>query len=231
MTAAGHAESEYHDYVESEWRLFADDQRRQQPPLLGGEEITVRRVLDVGCGGGQEMIPFGQRGAGCVGVDISPDSGRFGRQLFRRDHPGLRVSFATAMAEGLPFGAGTFDVVICRVAIPYTNNRLALAEMARVLRPGGVLILKVHHARYYVRKFFDGIRTRSPLFAVHAARVLVSGAIFQALGRQPRGGLLLKECYLTESVLRRELRGSGLTIEGELPDSNPLTPAYQIRKR
>jgi len=229
MTAASHSESEYRAYIESEWRLFADDPIRHQPGILG-QALVVRRALDVGCGGGQEMIPFALRGAACVGIDISPESGRYGRELFQRHHPTLRVAFVTGSAESLPFGDRAFDLVVCRVAIPYTNNRLALREMARVVRPGGVLILKLHHARYYVRKLVDGIRSRSPLFAIHAARVLASGAIFQALGRQPRGGLLLKECYLTESVLRREVRGSGLSIEGELPDSNPLTPSYQLRK-
>ena len=145
--------------------------------------------------------------------------------------PGVPVRFITSAAEQLPFTAGAFDVVLCRVSIPYTDNRAALAEMARVLRPGGILLLKTHHLRFYTRKFVDGVRRRSPLFSLHAVRVLVSGAIFHLTGRQPAGGLLLRESFMTERRLRKELDRLGLGIDGELADSNPFTPSYRVVKR
>ena len=228
MTAA---DTDYYAYLQEEWRLFSDDAGRQQQALTSAGALDVQRVLDVGCGGGQEMIPFGRVGATCIGLDLSPESARFGQAMFRTHHPAARVLFATARAEHLPLAGGTVDVVLCRVAIPYTDNRRAIAEVARVLRPGGVLLLKTHHLRYYLRKFRDGMRLRSPLYSLHALRVLASGVLFQMCGRQPAGGrLLLRESYLTMGMLNRELRRAGLRIESELPDSNPLTPSYRIRK-
>jgi SAM-dependent methyltransferase len=222
---------DYNSYLLGEWRLFSENEQRQQQAVDGAAGISIHDVLDVGCGGGQEMIPFGRLGATCVGIDISPESGAFGRQMFGAHHPGMRVHFATAGAERLPFADEAFDLVLCRVAIPYTDNRQALQEMARVLRPGGVLLLKTHHARYYIRKALDGLRQGSPLFTLHALRVLLSGALFQVFGRQPAGGMLLRETYLTAGMLNRELRRAGMSIDGELPDSNPRTPSYRIRKR
>ena len=222
--------NDYAEYLQHEWLLFAGDAARQAESMRGLEGLECRHVLDVGTGAGQEMIPFASAGASCVGVDISRESGVFGSRLFARHYPALPVQFAAASAEHLPFPSSTFDLILCRVTIPYTDNRVALAEMSRVLRPGGVLLLKTHHPRYYLRKFADGIRKRSPLFSIHALRVLLSGTIFHVTGRQPGPGLLLRESFLTEGRLKKELARAGLTIEGSLPDSNPLTPSYRIVK-
>jgi SAM-dependent methyltransferase/CelD/BcsL family acetyltransferase involved in cellulose biosynthesis len=222
---------DYEAYLEDEWLLFNGDRTRQRLALDAVGNTAMRSVLDVGCGGGQDLIPFASGGATCVGIDIAPESARFGRRLFGAHYPGMPVHFATSSAEHLPFPDARFDVVLCRVALPYTDNRRALTEMARVLRPGGVLLLKTHHPRYYVRKALDGIRRRSPLFSIHAVRVLLSGAIYHLFGSQPKGGLLLRETFQTERQLMREMRPVGLRLESELPDSNPLTKSYRVTKR
>jgi len=223
--------AEYEAYMREEWLLFSQDAGRQNESSRVMDDVIVRRVLDVGCGAGQEMIPFATRGAECVGIDITHASGIFGNRMFAAHYPGTPVRFITSAAEQLPFTAGAFDVVLCRVSIPYTDNRAALAEMARVVRPGGILLLKTHHLRFYTRKFADGVRRRSPLFSLHALRVLVSGAIFHLTGRQPAGGLLLRESFMTERLLKKELDRVGLGIDGELSDSNPFTPSYRVVKR
>ena len=223
--------TEYEEYLQREWLLFSQDSVRQAEALRGVAGIAYHRVLDVGTGAGQEMIPFSTKGATCVGIDISLASGAVGCRLFARHYPGLPAYFATAAAEHLPFPNGTFDLVLCRVSIPYTDNRAALAEISRVLRPGGMLLLKIHHLRYYTRKFMDGIRNRDPLFSIHALRVLVSGAIFHFTGKQPSNGILLRESFLTEGRLQKELSRAGLAITGSLPDSNPQTPSYRVVKR
>ena len=225
------AATEYEGYLEEEWLLFANDQSRQRLALDAAADIPVRSVLDVGCGGGQDLIAFASAGATCIGIDIAPESGRFAKRLFGTHYPGVPVHFATSGAEYLPFADGSFDVVLCRVALPYTDNRQALREIGRVLRPGGVLLLKTHHPKYYVRKALDGIRRRSLLFSIHALRVLLTGTLYHVLGSQPKGGLLLRETFQTEWQLGRELRRVGLNLSGELPDSNALTRSYRVTKR
>jgi SAM-dependent methyltransferase len=223
--------SEYEEYLELEWSLFAGDPTRLRASREAATGVDTRRILDVGCGAGQEMIPFAAAGVCCIGIDIARASSQVGSRLFAELCPAQSVWFATAAAEHLPFADGTFDVVICRVVIPYTDNATALREMSRVLRSGGVLLLKVHHAKYYVHKLVSGIGRKAPLFALHALRVLVSGALYHATGRQPSGGLLLRESFQTAWLLARELGRVGLAIQRELPDSNPLTPSYLVVKR
>jgi SAM-dependent methyltransferase len=223
--------STHEDYLREEWLLFAGDPVRQHQARESAASVDVRRVLDVGCGGGQDMIPFASPATACVGVDVAHASGVWGARQFAITYPDLGIHFLTAAAEHLPFADGAFDLVLCRVAIPYMDNRRAFAEIGRVLRPGGIFVLKTHAAAYYWRKFADGVRRRSPLFSLHALRVLLTGAIYHLTGWQPRGGLLLRETFLTDRQLRRELGRAHMGITGELADSNPLTPSYRIQKR
>jgi hypothetical protein len=99
-----------------------------------------------------------------------------------------------------------------------------------VLRPGGALLLKIHHARYYARKLREGLRAGRPASALHAARVLAAGLVYQLTGRQPRTRLPSRETFQTVRLLRRELARRGLEIRRELRDSNPLTPSFLIVK-
>ena len=188
------------------------------------------RVLDIGCGAGQELLPFAMAGSFCVGMDVSPDVGLIGRKLFLKEKLSQRVAFLRSAAEQIPFTSGMFDLVICRLAIPYTDNRLALTEMARILRQGGVLLLKIHHARFYIDKFWRGLMDAEPLNSVHAARVLTAGALYGLLDRQVRNRLVTNETFLSRHMLTRELGRCGLTILREMPDSNPLTPSFVIEK-
>jgi SAM-dependent methyltransferase len=223
----------YDGYVRREWELFeGDGGARARASLEAVDGAPVSRVLDVGCGAGQELLPFvSERGASGVGVDVAPETGRAGRELFAARAPAARVAFVRAEAEALPFAEGAFDVVVCRLALPYTDNARALSEMARVLRGGGVLILKVHHARYYLGEAARSLAALSPLTFVHAARVLASGAVYRFTGRQPRASRLLSgETFQTEAMLRRELGRVRLRIRREMPDSNPQSPSYVIEK-
>lgn len=223
---------DYDGYVRAEWGRFVGDGARAGETLEAVAGLEVRRALDVGCGAGQELLPFAvELGASCVGVDVTPEAGRAGRELFAERAPGARVRFARAAAEALPFAADSFDVVVCRLALPYTDNARCLSELARVLRPGGALLLKIHHARYYARKLSDGLRAGQAGSALHAARVLAAGLVYRLTARQPRTRLPGRETFQTLGLLRRELERRGLEIRRELRDSNPLTPSFLIFKR
>lgn len=218
----------YDGYIRSEWTMFHADASRARSVLDAVAGVDVDRVLDVGCGAGQELIPFVAGGAEGVGVDVAPEVGRGGRELFGAELPDARVEFARAAAENLPFEGQSFDVVVCRLALPYTDNSRALAEIARVLRPSGVLLLKIHHARYYAGKLRRAIGSRDLLSAVHAARVLAAGAIYQVTGRQVRSRWPSRETFQTRRLLRSELGRHGLAIRRELPDSTAETPSFLI---
>jgi hypothetical protein len=99
-----------------------------------------------------------------------------------------------------------------------------------VLRPGGALLLKIHHARFYARDLKAALRAGAAPAAAYNARVLLAGLVYLLTGRQPRTRLPSRETFQTVGLLRRELSRRGLEIRRELRDSNPHTPSFLIVK-
>jgi len=101
------------------------------------------RVLDVGCGGGLDAFVaasmVGPRGA-VVGVDMTPEMiERAEEAAAMTPHP---VRFVLAQAERLPFEDGAFDVALSNGCLNLSPRKAELlAEVHRVLRPGGRLAL------------------------------------------------------------------------------------------
>jgi len=214
--------------IRSEWQLFSDDPARvidwTWPAHL------QPRVLDVGCGAAQELRPFlsDSRAFG-VGLDVSPQAAKEAARLFAQERPQDHVAFVRAAAERLPFTSSCFDAVVCRLALPYTNNTQALAEMARVLGSDGLLFLRFHHARYYLAKLRLGLTTARAREVVYAARVLITGSFYHLTGVQLRGPHLDGETFQTLWLLKRELARHGLVVRRVI-DPVPTTPYLLIAK-
>jgi ubiquinone/menaquinone biosynthesis C-methylase UbiE len=152
-----------------------------------------------------------------------------GQEFYATHLPEARVAFVRAGAELLPFGSNSFDVVACGLALPYMRNARAVAEVARVLRRGGIFLLKIHHARFYLRQLWRGLITGDPVAVIHSGRVLAAGTLYHLVRRQP-WMRFLNESYQTKWLLQRELAKHGLVIEREQMKTNRLTPAFVIRK-
>lgn len=109
------------------------------------------RVLDLGCGEGRHMhaVYFARERIQAVGVDLLFDDVAKARQGFL-DFPDLdpssprRFGFAVGDALRLPFEDGTFDKVICSEVLEHIPDYMgAVAEITRVLKPGGLLGVSV----------------------------------------------------------------------------------------
>jgi ubiquinone/menaquinone biosynthesis C-methylase UbiE len=100
------------------------------------------RVLEIGCGAGHLTMELAERGFHVDAVDASPAmvDATGGRAAER----GLseRVAVGVADVHALPFGSSEFDMVVAVGVIPWLHSPdSAVREMARVLRPGGQLVL------------------------------------------------------------------------------------------
>jgi SAM-dependent methyltransferase len=110
---------------------------------MGIDLLRSRRVLDFGCGCGRTLRWFlrDDTTAELHGVDVDADA-----IAWCQKH--LRGNFAaTTSAPPLPHPDGHFDVVYCLSVFTHLNESMQdlwLAELKRVLKPGGVLLLTVH---------------------------------------------------------------------------------------
>lgn len=98
---------------------------------------SSRRILDAGCGTGNNLAHFRERGR-AVGVDLSEDALRFCRTR------GVRAARASVLS--LPFGPAAFDLVTSFDVLYHrwvADDRAAVAELVRVLAPGGLLLVRV----------------------------------------------------------------------------------------
>jgi ubiquinone/menaquinone biosynthesis C-methylase UbiE len=112
----------------------------------GGRKWVCSRargdVLEVGVGTGLNL-PFYSEDVALTGVDLSPAMLAIARN--RADELGRQVELQEADAQALPFPDGSFDTVTCTLSLcNIPDDRRAVAEMWRVLRPGGRLLLLDH---------------------------------------------------------------------------------------
>ncbi|MBG6239283.1 SAM-dependent methyltransferase [Mycetocola sp. CAN_C7] len=101
------------------------------------------RVLDVGSGiGGPARLFASHYGATVVGVDVTPEFVRTAASLTERTGLADQVAFVDASALNLPFADEEFDVAtLLHVGMNIADKGTAFAEVARVLRPGGVFAI------------------------------------------------------------------------------------------
>ncbi|MBN2438789.1 MAG: methyltransferase domain-containing protein [Deltaproteobacteria bacterium] len=105
------------------------------------------RILDAGCGSGRHLCePFKTPGVDVAGVDLNRDDlckTKGYLSLMGKKQKG-RWLVAQADLTKLPFTGGSFDVVICSEVLEHIeDNRTAVAELVRVLKPGGDLVVTV----------------------------------------------------------------------------------------
>jgi SAM-dependent methyltransferase len=105
-------------------------------------DVTGRRILDAGCGSGPLSAALRDRGAVVTGVDASAGMLGLARRRLGPDAD-LRVA---DLADPLPFPDGAFDDVVASLVLHYLRDwGPVLAEMRRVLVPGGRLVASVEH--------------------------------------------------------------------------------------
>jgi SAM-dependent methyltransferase len=115
----------------------------ERPAMLAlAGDVAGRRILDAGCGSGSLLAALRDRGAIVTGMDKSAGMLELARRRLG-DDADLRVA---ELGRPLPFPDDTFEDVTASLVLHYLEDwGPALAELWRVLRPGGRLIVSVNH--------------------------------------------------------------------------------------
>ncbi len=122
--------------------VFQDRQRRALR-LVDQLRLTQgSSALEVGCGAGYLTLDLAARRMRLVAIDTAPEMLEIASGLLKRQDLAARVRFQQADVHQMPFPDGSFDLAVALGVIPWLHSpAAALRELARVLRPGGHLIV------------------------------------------------------------------------------------------
>jgi SAM-dependent methyltransferase len=183
-----------------------------------GERIdSAGRILDAGCGTGGNLAWWHRRpdlrtGASGTGIDLSHNALQFGSRR------GL-TRLSRASISNLPFADRTFDGVLSLDVIYHldvTDDRRALAEIARVTRPGGWVCVRV--------PAFDWLRGAHDV-AVHTRERYDLGSLAQ---RVAQSGLAVDRATYANAILFPAAVASRLMSRGDQPNPGTNRPANEV---
>jgi ubiquinone/menaquinone biosynthesis C-methylase UbiE len=181
-------------------RLTARPGERPFSRFVDFSRLQGKDVLEVGCGSGFAVQLFAEAGAHVTAVDLTDWAVATTGQ--RIEAFGLDARVQQADAEQLPFEDESFDLVFSWGVIHHTTDiDSALAEIVRVCRPGGEVVLMVYHRRSIFFLFYRALARFLPL-----ARRL--GLHFEGARAGERRGLIAR--HYTRAELASMLVGAGL---------------------
>jgi len=190
-----------------EWYLEAERYRYEvyapwKHALYEFDKHAGKKVLEVGGGMGTDLVQFAKHGALTTDYDLS--SGHLAHAKRNFELRGLKGEFIHGDGEKMPFPDNTFDVVYSNGVIHHTPNTVAvIAEMQRVLKPGGKAIIMVYaeHSLHYWRQLVGAIGLQRGQLERNSIGWIMSGSVeLTAHDSRP-----LVKVY-TEKRLRRMFR-------------------------
>ena len=116
--------------------------------LLKGTYSGCKKVLDVGCGNGRNLVYFLRNGYDVYGVDPDPEAVETVKQLSQISCPANPLNnFRVATAENLPFKNKGFDLVISSAVLHFANGTAHFDEMLlsmwKAIKPGGYFFARL----------------------------------------------------------------------------------------
>jgi len=120
------------------------DKLRYLPKVVDFSAYKGQKLLEVGCGVGIDLVRFARGGAVVTGVDLAETSIELARKNFEQN--GLSADLHLMNGEALDFPDNSFDVVYAHGVLQYTEKKKKMvAELYRVLKPGGQAIMMVYN--------------------------------------------------------------------------------------
>jgi 2-polyprenyl-3-methyl-5-hydroxy-6-metoxy-1,4-benzoquinol methylase len=131
---------EFFDEIEA----YRFDKLEYLPRVVGYSSCAGKRLLEVGCGIGIDLVRFAKHGAIVTGIDLAETA--IGLAKKNMELHGVVGDLQLMNGENLQFGAESFDVVFAHGVLQYTPDPKGMSrEIHRVLKPGGLAILMVYN--------------------------------------------------------------------------------------
>lgn len=183
------------------------------------------RVLDLGCGSGRDLVPWGIAPSDWVtGIDIDGRSLAIAKERFPD-----RV-YLQGRGECMPFQDESFERVISAIALPYMNIQKTLSEIHRILQPGGSLSLSLHPPSFTISELLHQAMPK-PLPTLFRFYVLADGLLFHCTGRTVRFPSGRTESFQTERGMRIALDRSGFIDFSFRRATGPKGETFKVEGR
>jgi len=160
--------------------------------VLNMFDFREKKVLEVGCGIGNDLLEIARRGGIVTGIDLSPSSLALAKknfQLFK-----YKGFFKTDDAENLSFKPKSFDFVYSMGVLHHTpDTAKTIKELYRVLMPGGQAVVMLYHKNfftYWIKLFL--------------LRGILQGQLLEKSFEEIRNNLEYDGCYLTKLFSGKE---------------------------
>jgi len=176
--------------------------------LLG--DVRGKRILEVGCGGGQDSIALAKWGAYVVGLDPSEEQIKYARALAAAND--VNVIFEIGIAEDLSMHYGAnYDIVLSSYAFDYvTDLRLAYDQIYQVLRSGGLFVFCLSHPMFQAVGWYLGGDPGAPEIRNYRAWPATEDWDWKYDGQPPAH---MRDHLRTTSHLFNDLVAAGFTVE------------------
>jgi len=180
-------------------RFYTPEMSERLPHLVSLFHLQKgAKILDVGAGTGG-VVPYLLEAIGPEGfiwaVDYAEEMVKIGRKKFLEER---RVIFEVASVEDLPYKDRFFDQVVCFGAFPHFEDKSkALEEMARVLKPGGRLVIAHALSSVALRRHHHNCVPVSKDFLPEGGEMR---SLLERAGFQPNRLIDQPQCYLCEGL-------------------------------
>jgi 2-polyprenyl-6-hydroxyphenyl methylase/3-demethylubiquinone-9 3-methyltransferase len=190
---------EIYDHVAAHW--WSDDIRwvrtlkNMVPGRLGWFDRHIdwqgKDVLDLGCAGGFMAEALDDRGARVTGIDPAKDA--IAAAHAHSEAAGRQIRYDVGVGEALPYGDASFDAVVCVDVLEHVQSMpTVIAEVSRVLRPGGLFL-------------FDTINRNA---VARLATITMAEDVLKLLPKGTHDPAL----FIKPAELRAELHAAGFTV-------------------
>ena len=120
------------------------DKLNYLPRLVDFSTYQGKSLLEVGCGAGIDLVRFARAGAIVTGIDLSATAVELARKNIEQN--GLNADLWVMNGESMQFPDNSFDVVYAHGVLQYTANiEKMMAEIHRVVKPGGEVVMMVYN--------------------------------------------------------------------------------------
>jgi SAM-dependent methyltransferase len=190
--------------------------------ILRGNIAAGMCMLDAGCGYGRNLVHLLREGCEVFAVDADAAGVEHVRQLSASLNTGLPAeNFQVALIEQMPFPDGFADVVICNSVLHFARDerhfRAIVAELWRVLRPGGMLFCRLgsrigmdfEHVRGNIFVVGDG----SEWFLVDEKMLLKLTGEMNAVLVDPLKTTIVQDYRCMTTWVLRKRRGASISTE------------------